>query len=441
MSLRIRIGLLMSALTLAGAWIAAHFVHTGHSVASSVSITLGILVLPALLGLHFSFGPLRRLLRGLAIAVANYREGDLSVGFAVRGNDELAQLFAACNELGHAVREQHAHLVQRELLLDAAAQNSPLALLLVDAGDRIVYENLAARRLFDAGRSLKGRPFAAVIATLPPSLVQATTTSGDSLLSAQIDGADEIYHLSQRRFLLQGRTHRLYLFKRLTREIARQEVATWKKLIRVLSHEVNNSLAPIASMADSARQLLERGEAGSLPPLLHSIGDRAGHLHKFITAYAAISRLPDPHPEAIAWTELTRSLMQHHPCRIAEPLPAEHGWFDRHQVEQALINLLRNAHEAGGRIEDVELAVTQGAHEQRIAIRDRGSGMSDTVLAQALLPFYSTKRTGTGLGLALAREIAEAHVGSLHIANRDGGGLSVELRMPMPDLPQPFDPK
>jgi two-component system nitrogen regulation sensor histidine kinase NtrY len=140
--------------------------------------------------------------------------------------------------------------------------------------------------------------------------------------------------------------------------------------------------------------------------------------------------LPAPQPEHVQWDGLLEELTRTQRCRVAGSLPTTPGWFDRTQLAQALINLLRNAHEAGGPVDEVEIEVHQSADEQSVEIRDRGPGMSETVLAQALLPFYSTKRSGTGLGLALAREITEAHGGRLRIGNREHGGLSVMLILP-----------
>jgi len=391
----------------------------------------GIILLAAALWLGQRLShPVTRLLRALEGAVASYRDSDFSFSLSATRRDEFGDLARLHNQLGQVLREQRQHLVQRELLLDTVVQNTPVALVLVDLHQRVAYANLASRHLFNQGRSLIGLDFTAVLAACPPQLREALNGGEDALFSLELESIEETFHLSQRGFSLQGRPHRLYLVRRMTRELSRQEVATWKKVIRVISHELNNYLAPISSMAHSGAELARRGDVERLPAVFATISERARHLHFFIDGYASFAKLPTPAPERVAWPPFVEALQDQRGFRLGGALPEQDGWFDRTQIEQVLINLLKNAHEAGGAAEAVELEIRRLGADWHIEVRDRGSGMNEQVLANALLPFYSTKRSGTGLGLALAREIIEAHGGRIALANREGGGLRVSLSLP-----------
>jgi len=427
-----RLTLLLLAAVLAGAILASGLARVWPGFWPVLAVTCAAAVIPAVLAARRALQPLRRVLRALQGATASYRDGDFSASLVVNRDDVLGELLRVHNELGTVLREQRGSLVQRELLLDTVTQHSPVSLLLVDMHQRVVYANLAARRLLNDGRTLLGEDFPALMARAPAALQAAVQAGGDSVFAAEIGDNEETLSLSRRDFMLQGRPHRLYLLKPLTRELSRQEVATWKKLIRVMSHELNNSLGPIASMAHTGAEMLRRAETSALPMVFSTIGERATHLHQFIAGYATFARLPAPRPEAVAWAPWLAELARQQSFTVAGGLPQQPGWFDRSQLEQVLINLLKNAREAGGNPAQIEVAVLHAGGEQLIEVRDRGPGMSEAVLSQALLPFYSTKRSGTGLGLALAREIAEAHGGRIRLGNREGGGLSVMLVLPLP---------
>ncbi len=374
--------------------------------------------------------PTRALFRALAGTVTSYRDGDFSFGIRWDGARDLRELVAAHNALGDALREQRQGLVQRELLLDTLVQNTPVAMVLIDPSARVVLGNLAARHLLGEGRRLEGRAMPEVLAACDPALREAFERGGDGMFTVGRGDDEDIVHLSRRRFRLNGRLHELLLLRTLTAELRRQEVQTWKKVIRVISHELNNSLAPIASLAHSSHELLRRGHVDRLPVALSTIEERAHHLQTFIGDYARFAKLPLPRLAPVAWSELVERLSSQVPLRAEVSPPDGVANLDVAQIEQALINLLKNAHESGSAPDEVRLAIGRGNAGWRIEVLDRGSGMSDAVLVHALLPFYSTKRQGTGLGLALAREIIEAHGGRIGVLNREGGGLRVSIHLP-----------
>ena len=411
---------------------------------SFVALIAIILMLPLIVAvIRNQLQPILQLFRAMSGTVISYQDGDYSFSLHWQRSDELAELVDAHNALGDVLREQRLDLVQRELLLDTMLQNTPVAMLLISERGPIVFANIAARQMLNQGRKIEGHSLETILQQVSPSLREAISKGGDGLFTTHAagqsmagldadleDDEDEIYHLSRRNFSLNGRQHELLLLRHLTIELRRQEVHTWKKVIRVISHELNNSLAPVASLARSAGELIKRGQVERLPEILKTIEERALHLESFIHGYARFAKLPIPRLESVNWNAFVAALQAQVSFSLQDDVPEKNAHFDIAQMEQALLNLLKNAHESGSSPDDVALHIRHLHNLVRIDVMDKGSGMSETVMSNALVPFYSTKRSGTGLGLALTREIIEAHGGRIMLSNRDGGGLVVSLILP-----------
>lgn len=313
--------------------------------------------------------------------------------------------------------------------MSAALESDAAAVFLVSEKLEVVYANPAATELL--GRPLEGLRVDAVVSSLSPDLREALLEGQDTMVTQGEDEDSSAVLVSSRELRVAGRRHALYTIRPITQELRRQEVEHWKKLIRVLSHELSNSLAPITSLISSARKLAESTDRqAQLDKVFSTIEDRTRHLLDFLEGYRSVARLPRPTRRNVEWRPFIEALRAQLPFQQRGELPDGPGFFDPGQMERVLLNLLKNAHESGSPPSEISLRVVDEAEGTRIDVLDRGAGMSRTVLEQAMLPFYSTKRTGTGVGLALAREIVEAHRGQLRLANREGGGLIASVWLP-----------
>lgn len=385
-------------------------------------------------------------LQALEIGLLNFKDNDFSVSLHPYGEPQLDRLVSLYNQASAKLRSERQFIYQRELMLDKVIQNSPNVMLLIDDAQRVVYANGAARHLFNHGVKIEGMLMPDLAALLPDALKAALHSEQEGLFSmASSDSAGddsgnladsgdvETWHISRGRFTQNNQQHHLILLKQLTKELNRQEVAVWKKVIRIISHELNNSVAPIASMVNSGKFLTQHLDNNKLQLIFDTIENRTTHLSQFISHYAQFAKLPQPQRELIDWANMTQQLAQQYPFKLLSPLPVKPIKLDAVQLEQVFINLLKNAHESGTPADTVSVMFEEVTHPVNglvVKVEDQGCGMSTEVLSQALLPFYSTKQSGTGIGLPLCREIIEAHGGRISMQNRPEGGLSVKVWLP-----------
>jgi len=398
-----------------------------------VEWTLTTLVVSTWLGFAFSAREqVVRPLHTLANLLAALREGDFSVrGRRALPGDALGTALAEVNELGQTLREQRLGALEATALLGKVMAEIDVAVFAFD-------EARVLRLVNRAGERLLGQPSVRLLGRDAEALGMSRLLEGEAprTIDAKFPGAGGQWELRRGGFRQGGRPHELIVLTDLQRALREEERQAWQRLVRVLGHEINNSLAPIRSIAGNLQETLRRSPR---PPEwdqdvgrgLAVIGRRAEALGRFMTSYARLARLPPPKLAPIdvaAWVKRVVELEKRLAIEVL-PGPQVSILGDGDQLDQLLINLVQNAVEAaletGG---GVRLTWEQRAGQVEVSVVDDGPGLADT--ANLFVPFFTTKPGGSGIGLVLSRQIAEAHRGALSLRNRSGHrGCEARLRL------------
>lgn len=377
-----------------------------------------------------------RPLQTLSNMLAALREGDYSI--RARGaerDDALGLALLESNLLGETLRAQRLGAMEATTLLRTVMAEIDVAIFAFDDGGRLRLVNRAGERLIDLGAErMLGRTAA--------NLGLAGYLEGDSprTIDTTFGGGSGRWELRRGGFRQDGRPHMLLVIADVSKTLREQELLAWQRIVRVLSHEINNSLAPIKSLSGSMRELIDRRPRPAdletdLKRALEVIGGRSEALVRFMSAYARLARLPAPNRAPVdvgAWVRRAASLETRMPVAVI-PGPEMTILADGDQLDQLLINVLRNAVDAslptGG---GVRLAWGQINGSASIRVVDEGHGLPES--GNLFVPFFTTKPEGSGIGLVLSRQIAEAHGGSFALENRvDARGCVATITLPVPD--------
>lgn len=377
-----------------------------------------------------------RPLQTLSNILAAIREGDYSIrGRWATSGDALGEVMMEVNELGETLREQRLSALEASALLRTVMEEIDVAVFAFDGERRLRLSNRAGEKLLaQPATRLLGRTSEEL--GLEQCFEGATGHIGHTRQMVFPGGVGR-WDIRHSIFREGGLQHELLVLTDLSQTLREEERTAWQRLLRVLGHELNNSLAPIKSVAGSLADLLTRQEKpedleDDLKRGLEVISSRADSLARFVESYSKLARLPQPRMEPLDIGALVRSvpnLETRIPVQVvAGPELIVQG--DNVQLEQLLINLVRNAVDAsmetGGA---VEVGWRQKNGHVEVWIRDEGPGLANT--ANLFVPFFTTKASGTGIGLVLSRQIAEAHGGTLTLENRPVTGCEARLRLPM----------
>jgi two-component system nitrogen regulation sensor histidine kinase NtrY len=374
-----------------------------------------------------------RPLQTMSNLLAALREGDYSIrARGAGGGNALGEVLLEINSLGETLRLQRLGAFEATALLRTIMSEIDVAVFTFDPKRRL-------RLVNRAGETLLGQPMDKLLGKTANELAldRCLEVSEDEPLTLNFPGASGRWGIRRSTFREEGLPHELLVLTDLSRTLREEERRAWQRLVRVLGHEMNNSLAPIKSLAASLESLLRRDP---LPPDwkddagagLNSIASRADSLSRFLQAYTRLTKLPPPQKQDVDLASLVQRVVDLEPRLKVQVVsgPKTVIRADSAQIEQALINLVHNAVDAAL---ETQGNVTIGWREKEgcveIFVQDDGPGIMNP--ANLFVPFFTTKPDGSGIGLPLSRQIAEAHAGSLVLTNRETGqGAQALLRLP-----------
>jgi nitrogen fixation/metabolism regulation signal transduction histidine kinase len=397
--------------------------------------TLTIILIVVWLGFSFALrGKMVFPLQTLSNLLSALREEDYSIrARGTRSGSTLDEVFTEVNALSAMLRDQRLSSLEATALLRKVMEEIDVAIFTFDGEQRL-------RLLNRAGERLLAQPAERILGRTAMELGLGMCLEGGPVrtMATSFPGGAGRWGVRRSTFREHGRPHQMLVLTNLSQALREEERQAWQRLIRVLGHELNNSLAPIKSMAGTLSGLLARQPRPAdweedACRALTVIEGRAESLSRFMEAYSRLARLPSPSLRPVDLGALVRrvaSLETRLPV-ILTPGPGLTLRADGDQLEQMLINLLRNAVDAsletGG---GVRLGWARNGDSVELWIEDEGPGLSNT--ANLFVPFFTTKAAGTGIGLVLSRQIAEAHGGTLTLQNRSSGrGCEAKVRLPV----------